>query len=93
MTMTYNHVIGNYYGEDTIGNTEVTGSCTILGISDRHCNVLDVPELQDSPNFFWPTTKIEAVVKDYVSRWSVDAVSPFLRHPTSIFDCSRRAAS
>lgn len=69
------HETGNYHEKDDLGNTEVTGACTVLGIADRHCNVLDVPELQTGPDVFWSSAKIEAVVKDYVAKWAVDAVS------------------
>jgi len=40
-----------------------------------HCDALDVPELQDDPNVFWPREKIEMIVKEYVNKWEISAVS------------------
>lgn len=53
----------------------MTASCAALAIWDKHCDVLDVPELQDDPNVFWPHEKILKIVKDYVHKWEIDAVS------------------
>ena len=53
---------------------ELTAACATLGVWDGHCDVLDIPELQDDPKAFWPHDKIEEIVKGYVTNWGIDAV-------------------
>jgi hypothetical protein len=39
--------------------------------------MLDMPELQDDPEKWWPRESIQRTVKDYVEKWKIDTVSSF----------------
>jgi len=54
---------------------ELKASCDVLGIWKDHCEALDLPALPDDPKLSWPREKIQAIVKDYVAHWKIDAVS------------------
>ena len=66
---------GNHYGKGSVRQMELRASCAALGVWEEHCDVLDIPELQDDPKVFWPHEKIKEVVNEYVLRWSIDTVS------------------
>ena len=66
---------GNNYGLGSIRKIEMQGSCFALGIWAGHCDVLDVPELQDDPKVWWPREKIRHIVEQYVKKWKIDVVS------------------
>lgn len=51
------------------------GACLVLGIAEDRCEALDRGELQDNPKQWWNETAIIIAVKEYVEKWTIDAVS------------------
>ncbi|POR31110.1 N-acetylglucosaminyl-phosphatidylinositol de-N-acetylase [Tolypocladium paradoxum] len=68
---------GNNYGIGEQRKQELKGSCVALGIDPSRCEALDHPHLQDNPTVWWDTAKIQAILKDYVHKWDVDAIITF----------------
>ncbi|KAL7935779.1 N-acetylglucosaminyl-phosphatidylinositol de-N-acetylase, a glycan bosynthesis protein [Trichoderma chlorosporum] len=68
---------GNNYGIGETRKQELKGSCSALGINPSRCEALNHPSLQDNPKEWWDTNLIQAIVKDYVKKWEVDAIITF----------------
>ncbi|KAL6241226.1 hypothetical protein RBB50_011905 [Rhinocladiella similis] len=68
---------GNHYGKGDIRKAEVKAACAVLGIQKDHCDVLDLQDMQDDPERTWPRETVGAIVREYVSRWSADALITF----------------
>lgn len=66
---------GNNYGIGEARKAELQGSCKALGIDEARCVALDRPEIQDNPKVWWDQVVIESIVREYVEKWHVDAVS------------------
>jgi N-acetylglucosaminylphosphatidylinositol deacetylase len=64
---------------------ELLGSCEALGIDTSRCVALDNPDLQDNPKVWWEEAKIKPILKEYIEKWNIDAVSswpvPAHAHP------------
>jgi len=58
-----------------VRKTELKASCAALDAWEDHCDVLDLPELQDDPKRWWPREIIQPIVKRYIFDWKIDAVS------------------
>lgn len=74
-------MLGNHYGVGDVRKAELKASCAALGIWKDHCEVLDLPELQDDPKRWWSRESIQPIVERYVSKWKIDAVSPVMKAP------------
>lgn len=72
--LTRGALLGNHYGKGDIRKAEVKAACAVLGIQKDHCDVLDLQDMQDDPERTWPRETVGAIVREYVSRWSADAV-------------------
>ncbi|KAL5085120.1 hypothetical protein Trisim1_010910 [Trichoderma cf. simile WF8] len=68
---------GNNYGKGETRKQELKGSCQALGINPSRCEALNHPSLQDNPRKWWDTNLIQAIVREYVKKWEVDAIITF----------------
>ncbi|PNP48995.1 hypothetical protein THARTR1_10246 [Trichoderma harzianum] len=68
---------GNNYGKGDTRKQELKGSCQALGINPSRCEALNHPSLQDNPRKWWDTNLIQAIVREYVKKWEVDAIITF----------------
>ncbi|EFY87671.1 glycan biosynthesis protein (PigL), putative [Metarhizium acridum CQMa 102] len=66
---------GNNYGLGETRRKELLGSCEALGIDTSRCVALDHPDLQDNPKVWWEEAKIKPILKEYIEKWDIDAVS------------------
>ena len=66
---------GNHYGVGEMRIQELKGSCSALGIAGERCIALDREDLQDNPQVWWDQNAIVDVVKEYIEKWMIDAVS------------------
>lgn len=57
------------------------GSCAALGIDTSRCVALDHPDLQDNPKVWWEEAKIKPILKEYIEKWDIDAVSDASKGP------------
>jgi N-acetylglucosaminylphosphatidylinositol deacetylase len=71
---------GNNYGLGETRKTELLGSCKALGIDTSRCVALDNPDLQDNPKVWWEEAKIKPILKEYIKKWDIDAVSNLPTH-------------
>ncbi|BGP26183.1 Putative electron transfer flavoprotein subunit [Rhodotorula toruloides] len=84
--------VGNHEGLGQTRRKELKGSCHTLGIVEERCVALDDPALPDDPVVWWSTEAVEAAVKEYVERWSIDTVLTFDEYGISGHD-NHRATS
>ncbi|EHK19719.1 N-acetylglucosaminyl-phosphatidylinositol de-N-acetylase, a glycan bosynthesis protein [Trichoderma virens Gv29-8] len=68
---------GNNYGKGETRKQELKGSCHALGINPSRCEAMNHPSLQDNPRVWWDTNLIQAIVREYVKKWEVDAIITF----------------
>lgn len=68
---------GNHYGLGDVRKKELLGSCKQLGIREDRCDVMDISDIQDDPNKWWPVAKIAKVVSEHIERWMIDSVVTF----------------
>ncbi|QUC17234.1 uncharacterized protein UV8b_01475 [Ustilaginoidea virens] len=68
---------GNNYGLGETRKKELLGSCEALGIDTTRCVALDHADLQDNPRVWWDEDKIKPILKEYVEKWSIDAIITF----------------
>ncbi|KAJ8292767.1 Electron transfer flavoprotein subunit beta [Rhodotorula toruloides] len=69
--------VGNHEGLGQTRGKELKASCRTLGIPEERCVALDDPTLPDDPTVRWSTEAVEAAVRGYIERWSVDTVLTF----------------
>ncbi|KAJ5188652.1 N-acetylglucosaminyl phosphatidylinositol deacetylase [Penicillium cf. griseofulvum] len=68
---------GNYNGIGEQRQTEIHKSCAALGISQDHCVVLDLPDLQDNPKKWWDENLIQDIIAPYIEKWQADLIMTF----------------
>lgn len=79
-------MIGNNYGMGETRKKELLGSCEALGIDTSRCVALDNPDLQDNPKVWWEEAKIKPILKEYIEKWNIDAVSTSLTQKLTNLD-------
>lgn len=67
--------LGNNYGLGETRRKELQGSCAMYNVPTERCEVLDLPDIQDNPTVWWPTTEIAEIIGERVKKWNVDTVS------------------
>lgn len=70
---------GNANGIGEQRKKELQGSCDALSINAERCVALDNVKLQDNNKIWWEKEDIIPIVKQYVEKWKVDAVSAHAR--------------
>ena len=65
---------GNFDGLGAVREQELRACAGHIGLATDQVHVLEEPELQDGMQNHWDTSRIAAIVLDYVDRHRIDAV-------------------
>ncbi|CAI5732130.1 unnamed protein product [Hyaloperonospora brassicae] len=68
---------GNFDGLGAVREQELRACAGHIGLATPHVHVLEEPELQDGMQNHWDTSRIAAIVLDYVDKHRIDAVFTF----------------
>jgi N-acetylglucosaminylphosphatidylinositol deacetylase len=74
---------GNHKGLGQIRANELSRSCSTLEIPQERCISLDLLNIQDNPEVWWPEQQLIPIIDEYIRLWSIDLLVSFDQHGIS----------